>query len=128
MPQVNKTQQTADMDKTPIHASHVYQQSYSAGNPILPTYKLTLGKTYIANGFFNLGVEVERFVRSDNEEISIFLGKKQQLVTGTLNRDANANGTPRIFGGSVLKEWFAQYHVGDAVEVHIMDKDKLWLI
>jgi len=73
-------------------------------------------------------VEVERFVRSDNGEISILLGKKEQLVKGTVNRNASANGTPLVFGGSALKEWFAQCHVGGTVEVHIMAKDKLWLV
>lgn len=39
----------------------------------LPVYKLTLHKTYYDKGFFNLGVDVDRFVRADSGPVSILL-------------------------------------------------------
>ena len=85
-----------------------------------PTYDLTLGKTYYENGFFNLGVAVDRFIRPDNGNITLYLGSNRQKIVGKVNRDANQNGTPRIFGGAVLRDWFFKnYQMGDTVNIFI---------
>ncbi len=69
-------------------------------------YRLTLHKTYYDKGFFNLGVDVDQFVRPGNGPIKIRLGSSPAEIVGSVNRDANQNGTPRIMGGVAVSRWF----------------------
>ncbi len=71
-----------------------------------PVYPLTLHKTYYNNGFFNLGVEVDRHVRPDNGLCVILLGDTRAQMAGRIDRTANPNNTPRVFGGAKLRDWF----------------------
>lgn len=93
-----------------------------------PIYKLVLHKTYYEMGFFNLGVEVDRFVRTDDGAITLVLGASGTTVVAHVNRSANQNNTPRIMGGAELRNWFhSHYKQGDAVQVTILAADKLRL-
>ena len=93
-----------------------------------PTYKLTLHKTYYDTGFFNLGVDVDRFIKGENGPITLMLGESKQLLIGKLDRNANQNGTPRILGGPELRNWFhKKFSLKDIVDVHIIAPDKIWL-
>lgn len=94
-----------------------------------PTYSLTLRKAYYNNGFFNLGVAVDRFIRPDSGPVSIFLGRAQAEMTGRVDRNANVNGTPRVFGGVELRNWFQRnFEEMDVVQVVILGPDKISLI
>ena len=93
-----------------------------------PLYILTLHKTYYNKGFFNLGVEIERFVRPNNGPISIRLGNSDREIRGEVNRSANINGTPRIMGGVELRDWFRHnYSLNDKVNVLVLAPNRLWL-
>ncbi len=59
-----------------------------------PEYKLTLHKTYYDKGFFNLGIDVEKYVKAENGQITIRLGDSKVKIEGRVDRDANLNGTP----------------------------------
>lgn len=94
----------------------------------LPTYKLTLHKTYYDHGFFNLGVEVDRFVRPNSGPVSILLGPAQAEISATINREANVNGTPRVMGGAALRNWFQRnYEQGEVVDVVVVSKCAIWV-
>lgn len=94
----------------------------------LPVYKLTLHKTYYDKGFFNLGIDVERFVRSDSGPIAILLGDSKARIEGRVDRTANVNGTPRVFGGVELQNWFQRsYDLKDVIDVCIMSPDEIWI-
>ncbi len=69
-------------------------------------FNVKLHPTYYGNGFFNIGVDNEEHIGADGETIELFIGKQEQPILGTINRCANANGTPRIMGGSGLRNWF----------------------
>lgn len=91
-----------------------------------PTYNLTLHETYYEKGFFNLGVSVDRYIRETSGPITITLGKSNRTLNGTVNREANQNGTPRIFGGSELRDWFFNnYSLKDEVEVVIVSPNEI---
>ena len=91
-------------------------------------YKLTLSKTYYNNGFFNLGVDVDNHVRADNGPIKLLLGESKEELIGSVNRNANLNGTPRVFGGARLRNWFQlNFKVMDKVEVVAITPVELWL-
>jgi hypothetical protein len=74
--------------------------------PSSANFSFVLHPTYYRTGFFNVGVSDQKFVGSDGETIELFLGTAEQPILGTINRRANANGTPRIMGGTGLRDWF----------------------
>ena len=91
-----------------------------------PVYQLTLHKSYYDKGFFNLGVSVEGLVRPDNGPITIELGGSHRRIEGRVDRNANQNGTPRIFGGAELRNWLqSTFSEGDQVEVQVRRPDLL---
>lgn len=91
-----------------------------------PTYELTLHKTYYEKGFFNLGVSVEKYVRQQNGEVKLILGASKRVLIGKVNRDANLNKTPRVFGGQELQSWFYKnYKVKDSVIITILAPDQI---
>lgn len=93
-----------------------------------PTYALTLHKTYYEKGFFNLGVAVERYIASEDCDVTIFVGDTRRSIAGTMSRKPNLNGTPRIYGRSELRNWFmANHDVLDKVVVMIESPDTLWI-
>ena len=70
-----------------------------------PKYQLTLHKTYYDKGFFNLGVDVARFVRPESGDGELLLGPSKARFPVTVNREANRNGSPRILGGPSVRDW-----------------------
>ena len=91
-----------------------------------PIYRLTLHKTYYNKGFFNVGVEAERFVRSDNGPVQVVLGDDARSLEGRVDRTANQNGTPRIHVGSALRNWFFENcHLDDEVCIVFESPDVL---
>lgn len=95
----------------------------------VPTYRLTLHKTYYLMGFFNLGVEVDRFVQAASGRAVLICGESRERFDVQVNRDANPNGTPRIMGGIEVRNWIQQhFKQGQVVEVRILAPDQFWLV
>ena len=93
-----------------------------------PRYTLVLGNTYYNKGFFNLGVDVERHITYEEGSFEIFVGEEKRKITGRVSREANQNGTPRIYGGAELRDWFqANFRKGDRVDVLILGTDQVWI-
>ena len=91
-----------------------------------PTYVLKLHKTYYERGFFNLGVEIERFVSGEEGKIEIFLNDNNHRIIGRVTRKPNKNNTPRVFGGEELKQWFwKNFQLKDNVNILILSPKKL---
>ncbi len=91
-----------------------------------PTYYLTLHKTYYEKGFFNLAVSVDKYVRPQSGEVKLVLGTSKWTLTGKINREANRNGTPRIHGGSELRDWFFKnFKMKDQVVVKILAQNEI---
>lgn len=94
-----------------------------------PIYNLTLHKTYYDKGFFNLGVSVDKYVRSSSGPITITLGKSKRTLIAHVNRNANSNGTPRIMGGTELRDWIQKnYSLKDEVVVEIISHDAIQIM
>lgn len=85
------------------------------------TFQLTLHPTYYEKGFFNVPVaEAQRF-GDDGENIEIYLGNYNDPITGVINRKANSNGTPRIMGGRLLRDWINNnYNQMDVIRVSLI--------
>ena len=93
-----------------------------------PKYKLILGNTYYSKGFFNLGVDVERHLTYDEGPFTILVGDEQRQITGRISREANENGTPRIYGGAELRDWFQEnFRKGQQVDVSITSPNQVWI-
>ncbi|MYC08034.1 MAG: hypothetical protein F4X57_12830 [Chloroflexi bacterium] len=89
---------------------------------------LTLHKTYYNQGFWNIPVDLDRYVRKDEGPITLVLGQTGREVQAFVNRSANQNGTARIMGGSALRKWFRQNcDVMDDVPVRFASPDRIIL-
>lgn len=69
-------------------------------------FTLTLQPTYRKTGFFNVGVSAQQWIGADADTIEIYCGSDPKPITGSINRRANLNNTPRIMGGPKLRDWF----------------------
>lgn len=77
--------------------------------PVITTvgaFTFILQPTYYKTGFFNVGIGSQDFIGADGETIELFLGNDTHPILGSINRRANANSSPRIMGGTGLKNWF----------------------
>jgi hypothetical protein len=94
----------------------------------MPTFDLTLQKTYFKMGFFNVGVGYDRHVRKTEGPVRLRLGRGGQEVEARVDRHANRNGTPRIMGGVPLRDWFqANFKPMDIVAVDLASQDAIVL-
>ncbi len=91
-------------------------------------FTFRLQPTYYRSGFFNVGVTYQKYLGTDSEMIELFLGDETKPVLGTINRRANLNGTPRIMGGTRLRDWFkAQADVMDLIAVQVLSPTSIRL-
>lgn len=82
-----------------------------------PIFPLTLWPTYYREGFFNVTVEFDGFVRHDEGPVILALADNGK-VTAHVDRTANPNGTARIRGNAALRDWCqATYQQMDTVPV-----------
>lgn len=93
---------------------------------LIPTFLITMGKTYFDQGFFNVSVDFERYFAADKAEVVIELPEAFDDVTGKINRSANANNTPRIMGGVEFRDWI-QSHVrlGKSIRVIVESPNRI---
>lgn len=73
------------------------------------SFKVVLQPTYLKTGFFNVGAANSSSLGADGQVIDIFCGTAEQPIRGVINRRANMNGTPRIMGGTGLRDWFKEH-------------------
>lgn len=91
-------------------------------------FNFKLAPTYFNIGFFNVIIDNTNHFGKDRDVISIYLGEKQDLLHGYINRSANQNKTPRIMGGVRLKQWFQNNCTKNSlVSVEIFSPTSIWL-
>lgn len=91
-------------------------------------FSFILQPTYYRRGFFNVGVSSEQFLGGDGETVELFLGESANPVLGYINRRANLNETPRVMGGTVLRDWFqSNADVSAVVSVEVLSPTTLRL-
>lgn len=92
----------------------------------MPVFKLTLHKTYIAKGFFNITLEYDQYVSPSEGPIELLLGTSAHTIQGRIDRSSNLNGTPRIHGGTALRDWFRRQHqLNDVIDVDLISPDRM---
>lgn len=93
-----------------------------------PHFILTLQETYHKRGFFNVPVGYDRYFGKDDTPIKIYCGKEKLAVTGTINRTANTNGTPRIMGAVPLREWFQKRNAMCRMRITIPEPNTIYIV
>ncbi len=89
-------------------------------------FKLTLEKTYFRQGFFNVTVEFDRFIRSTEGPVELIVGTSGLKISGKVNRSANRNGTARVMGGAKLRDWFqANHSPGEVIDIDLRSFDSI---
>lgn len=94
----------------------------------MPIFPLTLHKTYLEQGFFNVTVDYDKYVKQSEGlvELVLLFDGKEQRVEATINRSANQNGTARIMGGTRLRDWFLDYFdVGAKIAVDLSSQNEI---
>jgi hypothetical protein len=85
------------------------------------SFSFVLHQTYFRTGFFNVGVSAAGLIGADGETIELYLGTRGKPILGKINRTANINGTPRIMGGTGLRDWFqAEANPMDQITVDVL--------
>ena len=93
---------------------------------ICPVFVLKLHESYYQNGFFNVTVGYDQYIGAAGPVKMVL--RDGPTVDGRINREANQNQTARIYGRTVLRDWFQRgYSVGDAVTVCIRSPGTLEL-
>lgn len=97
-----------DGTEVPVEASPVLPPPDPVGQvdgrPV-KVLSVKMGATYWEKGFFNVGVDGTDALGADGQTVEIYCGDAAEPILGTINRRANPNGTPRIFGGKALRNW-----------------------
>jgi len=86
------------------------------------SFEVWLYPTYYNQGFFNVRQKYSDRFGKDQEMINIQLGNDgNQSIYGIIDRHANTNGTPRIRGRNLLRDWIqSNFHQGDSLVVEII--------
>lgn len=91
-------------------------------------FPLKLHKTYYEQGFFNVTVDFDGYVRDEEGPIPLLLGAGV-VIEGRIDRHANQNATARIHGGALLRDWFQQnFACGDVVNVDLSSTEQIRLM
>ena len=94
----------------------------------MPVFKLKLQQTYFKQGFFNVVIDYDRYVRKSDGPVRLRLGRAGAEIEGKVNREVNTNGTPRIHGGPKLRDWFQQnFKPMDTVAVDLSSEEVIVL-
>lgn len=110
----NETEAALDTASTPPALLQPSQPLPSTGQPVKQV-RVKMGPTYWDKGFFNVGVEGTDVIGADGQTIELHCGEAEVPILGSINRRANLNQTPRIFGGKALREWIQGNLARDAM-------------
>lgn len=91
-------------------------------------FSLVLHPTYYRKGFFNVRKPFEGYFGDNGEEMTLFLGNDAQPILGFIDRRANKNHTPRIYGRIALSNWFQRnFAEKDEITIEVMSPTSIRL-
>jgi len=97
--------------------------------PCTGTFSIKLGKVYWKTGFMNPGIGVSNLFGKHGEPIVIQLGWNGTTVIKKINRIANTNGSPRIYGGKPVSDWWQRhFKFEDTVQACILNPNHIVLL
>ena len=96
------------------------------------TFDIGLGVASWNQGIINPGVVASAHLGPDRTDIHIVLPRANggvDVIAKQIDRRANRNGTVRITGGVVVRDWFrANFRKGDIVEAVILSRNSIALL
>lgn len=85
------------------------------------TFSFNMANTYWSRGFFNVPVISKDEFGQDGEKIKILFRDGTNSVIGMINRTANSSKSPRIMGGTDLRNHFQNsYNIDDIVSFEVI--------
>lgn len=91
-------------------------------------FTFNMADTYWRKGFFNVPVASSQNFGKDGENIKIVLRDGMSSITAMINRTANKSRSPRIMGGTELRQYFQlNYTIGDIVDFEIITQNMMKL-
>ena len=94
----------------------------------MPIFNLKLQQTYFKQGFFNVVVDYDRYVRKTEGPVRLRLDRNGNEIEAKINRHVNNNGTARVLGGVALRTWFQNnFEPMDTVAVDLSSQDVIVL-
>lgn len=89
----------------------------------MPIFRLTLHPTYLKQGFFNVTVAFDKYVRQSEGPVELVLvadDRERRLEAKVDRRAQTKTRAARIMGGAKLGEWFAEhFDVLDRLDVDL---------
>lgn len=92
-------------------------------------FTVQLGKTYYFKGFINVPAKLSTQLGKHDDTLVFFLGRENSTtVTTKIDRKANLNGSPRLYGGQKVARWFQNhFQEGDKVKATIVSANEIIL-
>ena len=90
-------------------------------------YQINLGRTYYNKGYFNVGVIASHNLGQHGENLILVLNEVELNIT--INRNANNNGSVRLYGGNQLTHFIQNnYNLGNILEFQIVNPNQINII
>lgn len=103
------------------------EQHLNNDDDILTSFKIKLGDAYFNQGYMNPGVKASDYLGDHNEQVILVLPSGQEL-NSRIDRNANGNGSVRIYFGKELSNWYQQhYQFGDSLIASIKQNNRIFL-
>lgn len=91
-------------------------------------FTVTIGKTYLKQGFFNVPVAYTDNFAQHGAGIEIWINGAVHPMQGTINRTANLSNAPRIRASTQLRDWIkANFNLNDLMEVEVLAPNSIRL-
>ncbi len=94
------------------------------------SFSITLGQAYYCDGCINPGIGVDKFIGAHGKQVCLHLGAwSENPVRSKISRNANSNGTARIYSRTAVAKWFQEhFKLGDVVKANIIDRNNIVLM
>ena len=105
------------------------QINSNAGRDVVGEFDVELGKTYYTQGIINPGAKVSDKIGAHGEPMMVRLGwEDSEGVQIAINRRANPNGSPRLYGCRAVALWFQKhFKQGNVVHARIINRNEIVL-
>ena len=92
-------------------------------------FTIKLGKSYYFKGFINVPSKLSDQLGKHDDTLVFFLGRHNPATVITkIDRKANTNGSPRLYGGQKVALWFQKhFQEGDKVKATIVSANEIVL-
>lgn len=92
---------TEELEEVQISNSEVLSES----DPVLTSFRIKLGEAYYNQGYMNPGIKASDYLGDHGDTVNLVLPNNKILIS-TIDRNANGNGSVRVYFGKDLYQWY----------------------